>query len=84
MDANDIDIVKLRKDLNDYFTSTMFMVSKYAIIDMVDVQTASPEKIIQIAKKNKFDLNKYKKQKNGKESRNRESRNIDWFNNPLI
>ena len=84
MDANDIDIVKLRKDLNDYFTSTMFMVSKYAIIDMVDVQTASPEKIIQIAKKNKFDLNKYKQQKNGKESSKRESRNIDWFNNPLI
>ncbi len=82
MDVNDIDLVRLRKDLDEYFTSAMFIVSKFAIIDMVNVQTASPEELIKIAQKNKFDLNKYKvRNKTNKKSK---TGNIDWFNNPLI
>lgn len=85
MDVNDIDLVRLRKDLDDYFTSSMFITSKFAIKDMVDVQTASPDELIRIAKKNKFDLNKYKNQSaSNKKIKKRETKNSDWFNNPLI
>ena len=61
MDIDDIDIERLREDLEEYFTSAMFMVSEFAMIDMVDVKTASPEELLEIANKNKFNLNNYKK-----------------------
>lgn len=85
MDVNEINIPKLRQDLDDYFTSAMFMVSKFAIIDMVDVQTASPEKIIEIAKQNKFDLSKNEwKRNNNKTEKKEYKKDQDWFNNPLM
>ena len=52
MDIDDIDIERLREDLEEYFTSAMFMVSEFAMIDMVDVKTASPEELLEIANKN--------------------------------
>lgn len=61
MDIDDIDIERLREDLEEYFTSAMFMVSEFAMIDMVDVKTATPEELLEIANKNKFNLNNYKK-----------------------
>ena len=82
MDVNDIDLVRLRKDLDEYFTSATLIVSKFAIIDMVNVQTASPEELLKIAQKNKFDLNKYKVR--NKANKKSKTGNIDWFNNPLI
>ena len=85
MDVNSLDLKKLRKDLDDYFTSAYFMVSKFALMDMVDVQTASNEKLIEIAKKNKFDLNKYKlKEEKKLISKSNNSKKDDWFKNPLI
>lgn len=83
MDVNEINISKLRHDLDEYFTSAMFMVSKFAIMDMVDVQTAPPEKLIEIAKQNKFDLSKYEYKINKIEKNANKPKN-DWFNNPLI
>lgn len=83
MDVNEINISKLRHDLDEYFTSAMFMVSKFAIMDMVDVQTASPDKLIEIAKQNKFDLSKYEYKTNKIEKNANKPKN-DWFNNPLI
>ena len=73
MDVNDIDLVRLRKDLDEYFTSAMFIVSKFAIIDMVNVQTASSEELIKIAQKNKFDLNKYKVRNKTNKKRTKDS-----------
>lgn len=61
MIIDDIDIEKLRKDLIDYFTSAMFMVSPVALVDLTEVENASAEKVIQIALDNKFDLTKYQK-----------------------
>lgn len=85
MDVNEINISKLRHDLDEYFTSAMFMVSKFAIMDVINVQTASPEKLIEIAKQNKIDLSKYEyKTKNSKKEKNDLKKNKDWFNNPLI
>ena len=55
----DIDIEKLRKDLIEYFTSAMFMTSKFALTDLTEVENAVEEEIIQIALDNKFDLKKY-------------------------
>lgn len=55
----DIDIDLLRQDLIDYFTSTMFMVSPVALVDLTEVENASDDKIIKIALDNGFDLNKY-------------------------
>ena len=61
MNVDEIDIAKLKRDLEDYYLSAMFMVSDFAMIDVEEVQTASPEKIIKMAEKNGFDLNKYKR-----------------------
>ncbi len=55
----DIDYEKLRSDLMDYFGSAMFSGLPMAIIDLSDVETASNDELIKIAKKNKFDLSKY-------------------------
>ena len=61
MNIDNIDIEKLRKDLIDYFTGAMFMVSPVALVDLTEVENASDEKLIQIALDNKFDLKKYLK-----------------------
>ena len=56
----DIDIDLLRQDLIDYFTSSMFMVSPVALVDLTEVENASDDKIIKIALDNGFDLNNYR------------------------
>jgi hypothetical protein len=61
IEINDINIEKLRQDLIDYFTSTMFMVSPVALVNLTEVENATDEKIIQIALDNKFDLTRYLK-----------------------
>ena len=61
MNIDNIDIEQLKKDLIDYFTGAMFMVSPVALVDLTEVENASDEKLIQIALDNKFDLKKYLK-----------------------
>lgn len=54
-----INIEDLRKDLIDYFTSAMFMVSPSAMMDVQRVEQASSEELIEIAQQCKFDIDKY-------------------------
>ncbi len=59
MISMNIDVEKLRKDLIDYFGSAMFSGLPMAIVDLSDIETASNDELIEIAKKNNFDLTKY-------------------------
>lgn len=54
----EIDIEKLRNDLMDYFGTSMgfYLV---ATMDLIKVENATAEELINIAMKNNFDLNKY-------------------------
>ena len=61
MNIENIDYEKLRADLIDYFGSAMFVGLPMAIMDLSNIETASYEELIKIAKKNKFDLTKYQK-----------------------
>ena len=61
IDINEIGIERLIKDLIEYFTSAMFMVSPIALVDLTEVENASDEQVVKIALNNKFDLNKYMK-----------------------
>lgn len=54
-----IDFDKLRQDLLDYFGTAMTMGFGAAIIDLSNIENASNEELINIAKQNGFDLNKY-------------------------
>lgn len=53
-----IDVERLRRDLIDYFGTAMSMFP-VAMMELSQVQNASPEKLIEIARKNGFDLRKY-------------------------
>ncbi len=55
----EIDVQRLRKDLEDYFMSAMFLVSGAAMMDVIDVQNATDEEVINIALNNGFDLSLY-------------------------
>ena len=54
----EIDIEKLRSDLMDYF-GTALGFFPVATMDLIKVQNASDEELINIALKNNFDLSKY-------------------------
>ena len=58
----EIDIEKLRNDLIDYFGTAM-LIHNYAIVDIMRIENASNEVLIDLANKMNFDLNKYKKDK---------------------
>ncbi len=53
-----IDVERLRRDLIDYFGTAMSMFP-VAMMELSQVQNASPEKLIEIARKNGFDLRDY-------------------------
>lgn len=54
----DIDVERLRDDLIDYFgAATPFF--PVATMDLIEVENASLEKLIEIAKRNGFNLNDY-------------------------
>lgn len=53
-----VNIEKLRKDLIDYF-GTVMGAFPMALMELSEVQSASPEKLIRIAEKNGFDLSDY-------------------------
>jgi hypothetical protein len=54
-----IDNDKLRKDLKDYFGTAMFGGSPLAMMDMVQVESASEDELVEIAKRNGFDITDY-------------------------
>ena len=53
-----INIEKLRRALTDYFGTAM-MRFPMAIAEISEVKTASPERLVEIAEKNGFDLSEY-------------------------
>lgn len=63
MDFDELDILKLRQDLEDYFLGIMFNVSKAAVVELSRIENASVEELIQIALENDIDLNNYVKSK---------------------
>ena len=54
-----IDVDELRSDLIDYFGSATPMYP-VAFMDLINVENASPEELVQIAIQNGFDLNDYR------------------------
>ena len=54
-----IDFESLRRDLKDYFGSAMFGGMPMAVIDLSDVEVASPEQLIEIARRIGFNINDY-------------------------
>lgn len=56
---NEINSEQLREDLINYFGTAMYSSSPLAIINLTEVEKANPDKLIQIARKNNFDLNNY-------------------------
>ena len=58
MDYNNIDFEELRRDLMDYFGTATPMIPM-AFMDVIDVENASEDKLIQIALDNGFDLDNY-------------------------
>lgn len=53
-----INIEKLRRALIDYFGTAM-MRFPAAFAELSEVKTASPERLVEIAEKNGFDLSEY-------------------------
>lgn len=53
-----IDYEKLRQDLVDYFGSAMVFFP-VAVMDVVRIENASDEELLQVANQNGFDLSKY-------------------------
>ena len=53
-----INIEKLRRALTDYFGTAM-MRFPIAIAELSEVKTASPERLMEIADENGFDLSEY-------------------------
>ena len=56
----EINYDKLRRDLMDYFGTAGYIVSSVAFMDLIDVENANNEKLLQIAINNNFDLNNYR------------------------
>ena len=54
-----IDYERLRNDLIDYFGTAMTF-NPMAMSDLISVERASNDELVEIALKNNFDLNKYK------------------------
>ena len=53
-----MDYERLREDLIDYFGTAM-KYNPMAVIELSEVQSASNERLLQIARKNNFDLSNY-------------------------
>lgn len=56
-----IDIERLREDLINYFGTASFY-NPIAMMDLVNVESASDKEVIQIAIQNGFDLDKYQEE----------------------
>ena len=59
MDINDIDVLRLRKDLEDYYLGIMFNVSPSALVDLSKLDRLSDEEICELAIENGFNLDEY-------------------------
>ena len=55
----DIDISKLRSDLEDYYGSAMFCSFPAAVVELTQVENASPQELVELSRRAGFDLNDY-------------------------
>ena len=55
----EIDVDRLRKDLEDYYGTAMFNASPLAVMELSKVQRASDYEIVEMAQENGIDLRKY-------------------------
>ena len=55
----ELDISKLRDDLEDYYGSAMFSGLPMAVVELTQAQTASPQELIDMAQRAGFDLDRY-------------------------
>jgi hypothetical protein len=54
-----VNIERLRKDLMDEYGTAMEAGNELAMVDLIEVENASPEELIQIAKELEIDLSLY-------------------------
>ncbi len=55
----DLDISRLRDDLEDYYGTAMFSGMPMAVIDLSQAETASPQELVDMAQRAGFDLGRY-------------------------
>ena len=55
-----VDVEKLRNDLINYYYGLAYAISPIAFTEVTKVQEANEEELIEIAKKENFDIEKYK------------------------
>ena len=56
---SDIDIDRVRQDLEDDCLAIMFNVSPAALVELSEIENATDEEIIEIARRNGYDLTRY-------------------------
>ena len=57
-----IDIDKLRKDLIDFYGTAAYNGFPAAMMDVIDIENASPEKLVQLANRTGFPLEDYQEE----------------------
>ena len=55
----EIDIRRLRRDLEDYYGTAMFSGFPMAVMDVSRVERMSAQELVELAQKNGIDLRKY-------------------------
>lgn len=55
----ELDISKLRNDLEDYYGTAMFSGMPMAVVELTQAQTASPRELVDMAQQAGFDLDRY-------------------------
>ena len=54
-----IDVSRLRDDLEDYYGTAMFSGMPMAVIELSQAETASPQELVDMARRAGFDLGRY-------------------------
>lgn len=55
----DIDISRLRDDMEDYYGTAIFSGMPMAVIELTQAQNASPQELVDMAQDAGFDLSRY-------------------------
>ena len=55
----EIDISRLRDDLEDYYGTAMFSGMPMAVVELTQAQNASPQELVDMAQRAGFDLGRY-------------------------
>ena len=55
----DIDVSRLRDDLEDYYGTAVFCGMPAAVIELTQAQSASPQELVDMARQAGFDLGRY-------------------------